>query len=191
MDVISLLPLDPAYHTAALQRVYESTPDYWRLYRLTAAPSDRAAHDLCEAAQTPGRVLTGIVRRIHPDSPQSDAELVGLLDFRLAWPDQDCAYLAMLMVAKPYQRRGIGSQAWQLLKPWLAQTAQMERVRTGVEQFNFKALRFFQAQGFALSGEADRIRIADRLIRLLYLEIKLAAADGAGRAYPPGNAVPR
>ncbi len=172
---ISLLPLSLTYHGAALQQVYHATAGYWHLYNLPGVPAGQAERDLQVAQDTPGRYLLGIVRRLVDDDPQAGAELIGLVDFRLHWPREHVAYLGMLMVAEPYQRQGIGRQAWLLLKPWLVDTAHIPKVRLGVEQFNPMALLFFQSLGFTLTGEADRVHVGAKWVRLLYMEQKLQA----------------
>lgn len=151
------------------------------MYNFPSSPAGQAENDLRLAAETPGRYLLGIVQRITDDNAEASTatgqapagELIGLVDFRLHWPTEQTAYLGMLMVAEPYQRQGIGTQAWALLCPWLAQSAQMAKVRLGVEQFNPQALQFFQQLGFAFTGETDRVRVGDKFVRLLYMELAL------------------
>ena len=174
-ELISLLPLDTEYHAEALQELYRASPQYWRMYELAGSPEGQAARDLAEAAQTPGRTMMGIVRHLDRNHPGSQTALIGLVDFRLHWPRANLAYLGMVMVAEPFQRRGIGRQAWALLHPWLAESAQIETVRLGVEQFNHKGLHFFSSLGFELTGDTNRIRVGERLVRLLYMEINLNA----------------
>ncbi|OUC07991.1 hypothetical protein RY27_11650 [Litorilinea aerophila] len=84
----------------------------------------------------------------------------------------------MIMVAEPYQRQGIGTQAWLLLRPWLVETAHMSRARVGVAQFNIPALKFFQSLGFTLTGESNRIRSGTKWVRLLYMEQALEEESG-------------
>jgi RimJ/RimL family protein N-acetyltransferase len=173
---ISLLPLDPALHTAALQAVYAATPAYWALYDLARLyPPDQAARDLAALARRRrGRALLGIVQPADPVcSRMTGAELVGVVDFRRHWPAEGVAYIGMLMVAQPLQRRGIGRQTWQLLRPWLAGAAAMTKVRLGVEQFNHTALKFWTSLGFTLTGESDRLKAGEKFVRLLYLELDL------------------
>lgn len=172
-EMITLMPVDAALHTAALQAVYAATPGYWRLYHLPGPPADHAARELAAAQATPGRVLLAILRPLERANPAAGAEMIGVLDFRLHWPDAGIAYIAMLMVAEPLQRQGIGAQAWSLLKPWLANTAGIHTVRVGVEQFNVVALKFWTAQGFTLTGESDRMRVGEKFVRLLYLTTRL------------------
>lgn len=170
---VSLVPLTPADHAEALQQVYRATPGYWQMYGLTGSPAGQALRDLEAAAETPGRTLVGIVTPVSAD-PQAGVEMVGLVDFRVGWPAPETAYVGMVMVAQPYQRQGIGTAAWALLAPWLAQQAHMTTARTGVEQFNTGALRFFQRLGFALTGESNRIQSGRKWVRLLYMENSLA-----------------
>ncbi|MCC9074679.1 GNAT family N-acetyltransferase [Litorilinea aerophila] len=175
---ISLLPLSLEHHAAALQQVYRATPGYWQMYGLPSSPAGQAEHDLREAAEMPDRYLLGIVRRLVADDPQAGGELIGLVDFRLHWPRPKTVYLGMIMVAEPYQRQGIGTQAWLLLRPWLVETAHMSRARVGVAQFNIPALKFFQSLGFTLTGESNRIRSGTKWVRLLYMEQALEEESG-------------
>lgn len=171
--IISLLPLDAEYHAPALQAVYAATPGYWQMYGLAGPPSDQAERDLAAANTTPGRYMLGIVKRVDEQDAAAGAELLGLVDFRLNWPENSSATVGMLMVAEPYQRQGIGAQAWSLLAPWLAATAHMQKARLGVEQFNFGALKFWENLGFSLTGDSDRVRSGEQFVRVLYLESPL------------------
>jgi GNAT superfamily N-acetyltransferase len=186
--VISLLPLNAADHTAALQAVYSATPHYWQMYHLPTVPADQAARDLEAAASTPGRTIMGIVQHTASAGEQEGAEaeaeagveMVGMVDFRMHWPDPDVVYVAMMMVAEPCQRQGIGRAAWSLLSPWLAQSAKMRLARAGIEQFNPAGLQFLQQLGFHVTGESSRIQSGKRWVRLLYMEQDLAHDQATG-----------
>ena len=171
---VSLIPLDAALHAEALQRVYELSPNYWTMYHLAQAPAGQAARDLAAIEDVPGRMGMGIVAANEPGKPDAGAQLIGLIDLRLHWPDPETAYLGILLVAEPFQRQRVGSNAWALLEPWLAAEGGVNEVKLGVEQFNPGALRFFQSLGFTLTGEAQRIRSGKRLVRLLAMEKTLA-----------------
>src|SRR4051812_26145830 len=91
---VSLLPLNAADHAEALQAVYRATPAYWLMYHLPGSPAGQAASDLEAAANTPGRTLMGIVQRTQSDEASAvlelaQVEMVGVVDFRLHWPDPD------------------------------------------------------------------------------------------------------
>lgn len=171
--IVTLIPLNPEFHTAAVQGVYDATPGYWEMYDLLGAPPNQAVTDLNAAAEEEGRFLLGIVRRIDPANAAAGGELIGVVDFRLHWPAEAVAYVGMIMVAQPYQRQGAATQAWSLLKPWLASTAHMRTARVGVEQFNVPGLKFWESAGFALTGASNRLRVGDRFVRLLYMEASL------------------
>jgi ribosomal protein S18 acetylase RimI-like enzyme len=194
---IALMPLSPALHVGALQHLYRATPSYWQRHQYTNVPAGQAANDMRSATETPGRYLMGVVQPsstskstasestvdvdaqpIKPDNSDSapgktGGELIGLVDFRLDWPEAGVVYVGMVMIAEREQRLGLGTAAWQLLRPWLANNAQMHRARLGVEQFNPTALKFFESLGFQLTGEANRIKVGEQLVRLLYMELML------------------
>lgn len=170
---VTLLPLSPALHADALQEVYVNTPAYWDMYDLLTAPRGQAERDLAEAHDTPGRTMMGIVKPVEPQRPESGGEMIGLVDFRLHWPDARMAYIGMVLVAEPYQRQGFGSKAWRLLVPWFENQVGIMKIRLGVEQFNVGALGFFQHLGFAVTGESNRIKSGQKLVRLLYMEQEL------------------
>ncbi len=170
---VSLIPLDQEHHAAALQRVYELTPGYWDMYGLLGAPEGQGERDLQAMEEEPGRYGMGILLPNEPGNPDAGAQLVGLLDFRLHWPESDLVYVGMIMVAEPFQRQGIGSAAWQTLEPWLVNEAKVAVARVGVEQFNPKALKFLESLGFQLTGASQRVQSGKRLVRLLYMEKEL------------------
>lgn len=167
---VTLTPLQIAHHVDSLQNVYEQTPAYWQMYELLSVSPGQARRDMEEASDIPGRHMMGIVQRLERTNPLAGAQLIGLVDFRLNWPDENQAYLGMIMVAGPYQRQGVGRKAWRLLMNWLRKETDTEVVRLGVEQFNAEALKFFQTIGFQMTGEANRIRSGERFVRLLYME---------------------
>ncbi|MCB0060598.1 MAG: GNAT family N-acetyltransferase [Caldilineaceae bacterium] len=184
---IALMPLSPALHVGALQHLYRATPGYWNLYQYSTVPAGQAANDIRGAAETPGRYLMGVIqppeerdgvstgaeRQAATDTSQGRGELIGLVDFRLDWPEAGAVYIGMFMIAERYQRQGLGTVAWQLLRPWLTESAGMAKVRLRVEQFNSTALRFFESLGFQLTGNATRVNVNDQLVRLLDMEHQL------------------
>lgn len=176
--IISLVPLSLEWHTEALQQLYWATPGYWAMYNHPTPPTGQAEHDLRNAVETPGRTLLGIVCRVEETNGTANGELVGIIDFRLDWPDEGMAYLGLVMVAEPYQRQGIGRAAWKLLRPWLARQAQIQKVRVAVEQFNPSALQFFASLGFTVTGEARRLQIGGKFVRLLYMELASPSVRG-------------
>ena len=170
MKSVSLIPLDPNLHTEALQQVYALTPGYWEMYHLPGAPAGQAGRDLAAVQEEAGRTALGILLPNQPGDPAAGAQLIGLLDFRMDWPEPGTVYVGMVMVAEPFQRQGAATAAWALLEEWLAGQAGVATARLTVEQFNSAALRFFQHLGFELTGEARRTKSGQRLVRLLVME---------------------
>jgi len=173
MPPVSLIPLEPEQHDSALQRVYELTPGYWEMYGLITAPQGQGQRDLQSIQADQGRYGMGILLPNQPGDPEAGAQLVGIIDFRLHWPQQGMAYIGMFLVAEPFQRQGIGTAAWKLLEPWLLSQANMSVVRLGVEQFNPAAMKFFQSLQFQLTGDSHRVRTGKKLVRLLYMDKEL------------------
>lgn len=167
---VSLIPLTSAHHADPLQAVYRAAPGYWQMYNLAGSPQGQADRDLADAEVEPGRTLMGMVLPKAAHNPAAGAELIGLVDLRLHWPEENQAYLGLILVAEAYRRQGYATQAWQLLRPWLAQPAGMTVVRLGVEQFNPGALKFFEHAGFTLTGEATRSRVGSMMVRRLTME---------------------
>lgn len=168
--MVSLIPLDSALHTEALQQVYRLTPGYWAMYHLPGAPAGQAERDLAAARDEAGRTALGILLPNRSGDPGAGAQLIGLLDFRMHWPEPGTVYVGMVMVAEPFQRQGAATAAWNLLEEWLAGQAGIFLARLTVEQFNPSALHFFQQIGFSLTGEARRTQSGQRLVRLLVME---------------------
>jgi ribosomal protein S18 acetylase RimI-like enzyme len=177
MMPMTLMPLSSPHHVALLQAIYDATPDYWRLYGLSGAPLGRARHDLDAANATPGRTIMGVLRRVNADEPATGMEMIGMIDIRLHYPTERTVSMGLLMIAEPCQRQGVGRQAWSLLEAWLAQSGGMTNARAAVEQFNIAGLKFLLCLGFNLTGEANRLRVGDRLIRLLALKKTIVNAS--------------
>ena len=176
---ISLIPLTAENHADALQEIYVQTPSYWQMYNLPSVTPQQAERDLNEAAEVQGRTMLGIAQRVERTNPDAGAMLIGLVDFRLDWPEENVAYLGMIMVAEPLQRQGIGRKAWRMLMQWLLKSTDVTTVRIGVEQFNPGAMQFFQHLGFQLNGDANRIQSGDKFVRLLYMEHDITAERAA------------
>lgn len=171
---VTLIPLEAGLHAGLLQAVYAAAPAYWALHQLAGAPEGQAAHDLEEAAETPGRTLLGILLPDAVGEPAAgepgSATMVGMLDVRLHYPQDGVATLGLAVVAEPHQRQRVAAAAWRLLEGWLREQAGMHTARLAVEQFNTGALRFFTQAGFVMTGEAKRTRVGDTFVRLLYME---------------------
>ncbi len=164
----------PAGQAANDMRTAAATPGRYLMGVVQATATDTAT----DTATVTATATTGDrAQRNHSEGAGRDTgaekdakiggELVGLIDFRLDWPVAGAAHLGLIMIAERHQRQGLGTAAWHLLRPWLAGQAQMQKVQLSVEQFNPEALQFFEQLGFALTGEANRLKVGNRLVRML------------------------
>lgn len=76
-----------------------------------------------------------------------DDALVGCLDLVRGYPDAEIAYVGLLLFAESHQGRGLGPRALDLAAA-MAGTWACRRLRLAVIETNWRALRFWQRQGF-------------------------------------------
>lgn len=155
---------------SALQAILEAAEDYFHRLGARDVPGDMAERLLLAATHTPGRHVMGI---------EVDARLIGLLDFRLRYPDPDHAYLGLILLVPSERGKGYGSLALDIWETWLALQTPVRRVRTGVPAALRRPLRFFQRRGYWPTGEARRVVVGDRQPRVLILEKRLGTTAGA------------
>ncbi len=82
----------------------------------------------------------------------ADGNLVAILDLITDYPDRQAAFIGWFMVDAKLQGQGIGSQIFADVRAALAAQG-VETLKLGVMKENEEAERFWQAQGFALTGE--------------------------------------
>lgn len=174
MAPLTLIPLTLRDHTELLQAVYDATPSYWQMFEREAAPELQALYDLRAMEETPGRALLGILHPAGGNGSNQSAEMIGVVDIRMHHPERNVTTIGKIMIAEPWQRKGQGRAAWALVEAWLAGSAGMQKARAGIEQFNNPGLQFFEAVGFTVTGEATRVPVDERLVRLIYAEKSLA-----------------
>ncbi|QLQ06380.1 MAG: hypothetical protein HZY76_10220 [Anaerolineae bacterium] len=110
--LVTLRPLTAA-DVPAVQALYTATPGWFGLIAGAPAPAELAAHEYGELCGQPGRTWLGL----YIPGPAGAPTLNGLLDLRLAYPQTDWVTIGRLLVREDQQRRGYGTQAYQLLGP--------------------------------------------------------------------------
>jgi ribosomal protein S18 acetylase RimI-like enzyme len=82
--------------------------------------------------------------------------LIGVLDVIPSGfeGEADAAFLELLMIAAPYRSGGLGTAVVRALEADLVQRGQVRLLRAGVQVNNPGAIRFWQRQGFVITGEA-------------------------------------
>ena len=83
-----------------------------------------------------------------------DGYLVAVMDLVCGWPDERTAFVGWFMVAADMQRQGIGSQLVADLRAALEATG-YQRIALQVPEIDHEGIAFWEAQGFALTGERD------------------------------------
>jgi len=82
--------------------------------------------------------------------------LVGVLDVIPCGVEgaADTAFLELLMIAAPYRSSGLGAAVVRTLEADLVQRCRVRVIEAGVQANNPGAIRFWQRQGFVITGEA-------------------------------------
>ncbi len=152
----------------ALQRVLEDSSDY--LYRVTGHPPGGADAQstftiLPEGKSYDDKFVYGIYLA---------GRMVGCADVIRAYPTEETAVLGLLLVAEPYQRKGIGTAAYRLLENDIYAWAGIARVRIGVVRTNDQVLPFWKKLGFVETGEVKPYRYDKLVSETLILEKELS-----------------
>ncbi len=159
-----LRPLSDA-DVPALQRVYDATPETFRLLIGRPAPADQAARDFKQAAATPGRFQFGIFIR---------DEMQGVVDCKLDDDLEGQAHIGLLLLAPPYDRPEIAGLALRVLGRWLASAFGVRRLETGAVAHDPAGIAFWRNQGFEFTGEQYRRDLGGYHPRFLILAKDIA-----------------
>jgi len=83
-----------------------------------------------------------------------DGYLVAVMDLVCGWPKERTAFIGWFMVAADMQRQGVGSQLFADVRAALEGQG-YQSVRLQLPERDDEGIAFWQAQGFALTGERD------------------------------------
>lgn len=125
--------------------VYLQCEDFISLGPVATASMEMVLKDI-EISQSLGGIFNGIFN--------ADQEMVGVVDFVLKdfEGDPQSAYLALLMIGKPYRSLGIGKAIVEAVEREIQKDPAVTRVLAGVQVNNPDALRFWQRQGYQVTG---------------------------------------
>lgn len=143
-----------------LLAVYRRCEDFLALGPDPHASEAMVLKDL-QLSQEQGGAFCGLYR--------PDGALVGVLDTIPAGfeGDPSRAYLALLMIAAPHRRQGLGAQVVRALEAHLREDQRLKSIAAGVQVNNPQALRFWQRMGFAVVSEPERLPDGTVCYRLL------------------------
>jgi len=153
---------------AELQRVLEQAPQYAE--RITGAPPGHADAQSTYSALPEGKDYDDkFVLGIYAGST-----MVGCADLIRGYPDAATAMLGLLVIAEPWQRRGLGSAAYREIEGFIRAWGSCSRVRLGVVGTNRQVLPFWRRQGFAETGETRPYRYGPIVSEILLMDKRLA-----------------
>jgi RimJ/RimL family protein N-acetyltransferase len=144
-DLVRLRPLEDDDLDAVL-RLYGSTPNYFAAIGYGREPvSKLQIQREWSEAQHPDRMMYAI-------ECCADDTLVGMADVELEATMSDTATIRLLLIGGPYQRRGYGQQAADLLERSLFADPEIEFVMAGVAESSQLGQRFWQRRGYQYSA---------------------------------------
>ena len=143
---LRLLGGQPA-EMAALQCVLEAAPEYFTL--VTGAPPGGAEAQITFTALPPGKTYEDkFVWCLY----EGDA-MIGCADVIRGYPGREKAVIGLLLLAGPWQRRGLGRAFAALLEQAIAAWPEIACLRIGVVVSHEGALEFWRKCGYRETGE--------------------------------------
>jgi GNAT superfamily N-acetyltransferase len=132
---------------AALQAVLEAAPRFFE--RTTGASPGRAEAQSTVTALPPGRSYDDkFVFGLYADDV-----MVGCADVIRGWNPPHKAIIGLLLLAEPWQRRGLGRAFAALIEQAIAGWPEITTLRIGVSTNHDEALAFWQRLGYRETGE--------------------------------------
>lgn len=83
----------------------------------------------------------------------SDGKAVGFMSLRQDQMPETTGEIGIVIGDKPYQSRGIGTQAIHSLLTYAKETVHLTSVRALIKPENIKSIRLFAGAGFSLTGD--------------------------------------
>ena len=157
---------------AELQAVIEGAPMYAE--RITGAPPGYADAQSLYSVLPPDKGYEDkFVFGIY-----ADGKMIGCADLIRGFPDEHTAHLGLLLLAEPFQRKGLGSAAYRAIEDFIRQWgARCQRVRIGVVRTNDDVLPFWTKLGFKPTGEVKPYRYASVSSETLVLVKPIGSAS--------------
>jgi ribosomal protein S18 acetylase RimI-like enzyme len=138
---------DGAQNRAALQDLFNATPNYYLSISGKLAAPDEAENEFVE---------------LPPNFPRADQfifgfyiadELIGAAGMLRGFRTANQVMLGLLLIAEKHQGHGHGSHAYGELEKIMTTWPGIDTVRIGVIETNIEAFGFWHKMGFAENGE--------------------------------------
>lgn len=98
-----------------------------------------------------------------------DGVMVGCIDLIRGFPDSITAFVGLLLIAEPFQGRGIGVRAYHLVENYIRAWGTCTKVRIGVVGTNEAVLPFWKKLGFMPTGEVKPYRYGSVMSKVVIL----------------------
>lgn len=159
-----------ATEMAELQRVLEAAPAYAQL--VTGSPPGLADAQsqytiLPEGKSYEDKFVFGVY---------IGSEMVGCIDLIRGYPEPQTAHLGLLLIAEPFQNRGIGRAAYRLVEEYIRTWGTCSAMSAAVVRTNEAVLPFWQKVGFVPTGEVKPYRYSTVVSEVVILAKRLTDA---------------
>jgi len=154
------LALRPAsmQDAALIQELYVNTPGYFEIISIPLPVLSETEVELSLALADERRhvELLTVAAELAPDWPLEDSEsgrrIVGLLDYKLDYPNEGDATVNLILIPAQLQSRGLGGQAVALLEQRLQ--GRCERLLASIYGQNSRARNFWVSLGYHFAIDA-------------------------------------
>lgn len=136
---------------AAVLEVYRQCEDFLSLGPQAEASPDMVSTDIQHSKES-GGIYCGIFLLDAPEKP-----MVGIVDFSLSGNNgySDQTFLSLLMIARPYRSRGIGSEVVRLVEAEIKKNPEINKIISGVQVNNPEGIRFWNLMGYQINSGAE------------------------------------
>ena len=160
-----------ATEMAALQCVLEAAPGYFET--VIGSPPGAAEAQSTFTALPPGKSYADkFVWGLY-----SAEAMIGCADVIRGYPVREKAVVGLLLLAEPWQRRGLGRAFAALLEQVIADWPEITTLRLGVVGANTRALAFWRGLAYSETGEVKTT--SEFLADVIVLEKPLRRAGDA------------
>jgi GNAT superfamily N-acetyltransferase len=146
---------------AALQCVLEAAPGYFQI--VAGAPAGSAeAQSLFTALPVGKDYGDKFVWGLY-----SGSAMIGCADVIRGYPAPDTAVIGLLLLAEPWQKRGLGRAFAALVEQAITGWGTIMRLRIGVAAANPGALKFWRRLGYVETGEVKPAESTGMMVTVL------------------------
>ncbi len=82
-----------------------------------------------------------------------DEQAIGVLDLLIGYPNQEKAFIGLLLLIEKVQRKGLGSEVYLEVEKFIKTFIQIKTIRLSVVESNGDVMKFWSKMGFHKTGE--------------------------------------